>query len=357
MSEREFELYLSLLGRFLGLSAKQRLVITDELRDHLEIRLEELIAGGLSRDEAITQALGEFGDAAELAQHFKYLAFQRRRRFFMRSTIGTITVLAASLLVAVAFWPAESTSIPAALPQAVAQAAKPATTEKTGEAEGKEDREDKDIERLLDQTKIKLDFVDTPLKEAVTFIGDMLKIDVILDKRLEDLGVSPDSPITLSLNKREIRARTALEFILQQASPEIDFFAKDGVLTISTSTGTYVTEVYHIANLISNAKVTAASGAGGLGGGGLGPAEGGGGGTPGSGADQFGAALSPAEQLRQVVTATVSPSSWSEAGGEGSASVFGNLLVIKHSPKVQREIRNLLIKMEMTLKEAKNAKP
>ncbi len=57
MSEREFEIYLSLLSRFLRLKPDQRGEIADELRDHLAERLEELTAEGLSREEAIQRAL------------------------------------------------------------------------------------------------------------------------------------------------------------------------------------------------------------------------------------------------------------------------------------------------------------
>src|SRR5882757_1476808 len=105
MPEQDFELYLSLLSRFLRLKYAQRDEIADELRDHLEARLEELAARGLSRDEAIRAALDEFGDAAELANHFTQVAHIRKRRLIMRVTFGTITALAASLLVATAFWP------------------------------------------------------------------------------------------------------------------------------------------------------------------------------------------------------------------------------------------------------------
>ena len=105
MPENEFELYLSLLSRFLRLKPAQHGEIADELRDHLEARLEELSARGLSRDEAIRQALEEFGDAAELANHFTHLAHVRKRRLIMRFTFGTVATLAASLLVATAFWP------------------------------------------------------------------------------------------------------------------------------------------------------------------------------------------------------------------------------------------------------------
>src|SRR5260370_13428595 len=105
MPEQDFELYLSLLSRFLRLKPAQRDEIADELRDHLEERLEELAARGLSRGEAIKAALDEFGDAAELAQHFTQAAHIRRRRLILRYTVGTVAALAASLLIAAAFWP------------------------------------------------------------------------------------------------------------------------------------------------------------------------------------------------------------------------------------------------------------
>ena len=46
MSEHEFELYLRLLGKFLRLTPGQEADVADELRDHLEARLEELSRGG-----------------------------------------------------------------------------------------------------------------------------------------------------------------------------------------------------------------------------------------------------------------------------------------------------------------------
>src|SRR5579872_4773066 len=105
MAEQDFELYLSLLSRFLRLKSAQRQEIADELRDHLEERLDELTARGLSHEAAIRAALEEFGDAAELANHFTQVSRTRKRRMIMRLTFGTTAALAASLLVATAFWP------------------------------------------------------------------------------------------------------------------------------------------------------------------------------------------------------------------------------------------------------------
>jgi hypothetical protein len=105
MSEQEFELYLKLLSRCLGLTPAQREQIADELRDHLEERLEELARAGVPREKAVVQALDEFGDAAVLAGDFAAIARLKRRRFLMRLSLGSVGALAAGLLIAFAFWP------------------------------------------------------------------------------------------------------------------------------------------------------------------------------------------------------------------------------------------------------------
>lgn len=121
MPDPEFDLYLSLLSRFLRLKPAQRDEIADELRDDLEQRLEEFAAAGLSREAAIRAALDELGDAAELAKHFTHLAQVRRRRLIMRLTFGTVAALCAVALLATAFWPAH----PQAPMPNVADAGKP----------------------------------------------------------------------------------------------------------------------------------------------------------------------------------------------------------------------------------------
>src|SRR5579859_4000421 len=105
MSEQEFELYLKLLSRCLNLTAAQREQISDELRDHLAERLEELARAGVPREKAVMQALDEFGDAAVLAGHFTSIARLKRRRLIMRLSLGSVAVLASAILIAIAFWP------------------------------------------------------------------------------------------------------------------------------------------------------------------------------------------------------------------------------------------------------------
>ena len=67
MSQQEFETYLALLTRLLKVPPAQREDLAEEFRAHLEDRLEELLASGMEQDQAVRQAVGEFGDAAVLA--------------------------------------------------------------------------------------------------------------------------------------------------------------------------------------------------------------------------------------------------------------------------------------------------
>ena len=71
MTKRDFDTFLATLRQALKTNRRGREVIIGELRDHLLERLDELVAQGASREEAITRALEEFGDVAVLTAHFK----------------------------------------------------------------------------------------------------------------------------------------------------------------------------------------------------------------------------------------------------------------------------------------------
>ncbi|MEZ6065553.1 MAG: permease prefix domain 1-containing protein [Planctomycetaceae bacterium] len=105
MPDQDFDLFLSLLSKLLRFDPRQAQAVRDELRDHLEERYEALRAEGKSRDEAIRQAVEEFGDAASLAQEFAQLAQLRRKRWIMRATFAGSLLLLSGLTLAILFWP------------------------------------------------------------------------------------------------------------------------------------------------------------------------------------------------------------------------------------------------------------
>jgi hypothetical protein len=270
MSEQEFELYLKLLSRCLGLTSGQREQISDELRDHLEERLEELAGTGVPRDQAVLQALDEFGDAAVLAGHFTTIAHLKRRRFLMRLSLGSVVALAAALLVAFAFWP-ENHAVRG--PQVVlAQNKIQQTFQRDGAKTTGSDKFER-IQPLIgmkatpsaskphepaaehhalvehplssdlgknpkieEALEAKVDFTidPQPLKDAMDFIAQRYQIPILLDtKSLEDASV--DSSAEVRMPYSGMKVRQLLTLLLQQGSQPLAFYIEDGILRVSTS--------------------------------------------------------------------------------------------------------------------------
>ena len=105
MNDREFENYLALLSGMLRLRRTQQSDIAGELRDHLIEHVAELERRGVPHEQAVREALTEFGDAAALAASFSALVRTRRRRLIMRCTIGTTLVMAGLMIGVFAFRP------------------------------------------------------------------------------------------------------------------------------------------------------------------------------------------------------------------------------------------------------------
>ena len=397
MPEQEFELYLSLLSRFLRLKPAQHGEIADELRDHLEARLEELTARGLSREEAIRQALDEFGDAAELANHFTHLALVRKRRLVMRFTFGTVAALAASLLVATAFWP-ETHNSPAPN-RAIAQvgglagaAAGSGAPVPSGAAPIKADGDAKSLiefklsKRLGVENPLRLE--DLAFSDAIDFLSNEVEVDILFDKaNIVDNGIALDQPVNLKIAHTTLTARVALDLVLEQV--KLSYTIRDGFIMITTPEHANEILVYNVKDLVQGSPMTgegvggphagppgmmpgSAKGMGGMaammggmtggpapkhrvgprhgggfiGGGGVAPAEGAaGGGTGGGGGGFFGGGATPireTDSLAELIASTIDPESWDEAGGSGSIVQYRELLVVKNSQTVHGKIKVLL---------------
>jgi len=235
MSDREFEIYLSLLQRLLRLSARQRAEIAEELRGHLEERCEELVREGYSRAEAIQAALDEFGDAAELAQQFTQIALQRRRRLIMRWSMATTAVAAGLFVLLTAFWPGGDRSV-----QEFQVAAQPAKTakKKAVSEEAKPNRQiaheyNPDHARKQAEEKLKmpisLDFADTPLARVLDFIRDATDLCVVCDRvSMEEEGVTPQTPVTVYVQDTSLA--NALELLLDPM--QLGFTLREGVIFV-----------------------------------------------------------------------------------------------------------------------------
>jgi hypothetical protein len=141
-----------------------------------------------------------------------------------------------------------------------------------------------------------MEFIETPLKDAIQILKDAHNIPIELDvKKLEEAGVNIDTPVTKNLSG--ITLRSALRLLLNDL--ELTYVVRDEVLLITTpeeAESQLITKVYPVGDLVVpigiNSNMFGLGGVGGLnGGGGMGGGFGGGmggGGMMGGGGGGFG---------------------------------------------------------------------
>ena len=249
MSEREFEIYLTLLTRLLKLSPRQRQAIEQELRAHLEERLEDLLARGHSRDEAIAAALEEFGDTAGLADEFTRVARTARlRRRIMQTSIGTIAAAAAIILAVTFLLPEQRPGVPDQ-PRAQAQEEQPEL-----DADAIADAPVVGVGDTLDDPlsqRISLDISMTPVS-AIAHVAQKLDLNFHVNERaIREAfdGDHPKSAVNMELD--DVQGKTALDLIIH-GEPDLAYLVRDNVLVVTT-TGEVgrraVTRVYEVSDL------------------------------------------------------------------------------------------------------------
>src|SRR5689334_3336748 len=82
------------------------------------------------------------------------------------------------------------------------------------------------------QEPTKLEFIETPLNEAVAYLQDLHGIAIQLDRKaLEDAHVFADVPVTLSVDN--VSLRTSLKLLLRPF--DLAYVVEDDVLLITTT--------------------------------------------------------------------------------------------------------------------------
>ncbi|WP_254512722.1 permease prefix domain 1-containing protein [Anatilimnocola floriformis] len=368
MNPHEFDNYLTLLTSLLRIRGEQRDVIAQELRAHLEDRLDDLLARGVDRDTAVRMALEDFGDAAGLAANFSLLVRNRRRRWFVKVTSYSTAVLVLLALGVIAIWP-ERRPGPAP-PQAQAQAVAKNGPQIPEQGPTKPTADNSLSDKLA--LRVTAEFSQTPLEDVLAFLADTSDVQMFINRKaLESEGLELSAPITINLKK--VRLDMLLELVLEQASTNgsLAYVERDGILIVSTSTnleGASEVRVYNCRDLLNFEEPRGprampgmgmppiGGGAGGImlpgpgpGGppgavpgmpGGMGPMGGGG---FGGGEDKpLTEAQQRAESLKQLLQTAVKPSSWSEVGGIGTISEYNGLIVINHDAKTHKQVENVL---------------
>ncbi len=348
---------------------EQREVAISELRDHLLATYEDALAEGANEEDAIQATLVECGDVASLVRTYRGNFSSQESRWMMRLSTAALAAGVLAIIGLATFWPGEHA--PPLVAQAQAQFGGEGGTAAGGAPGGRTTVISDAMEVNNATTKTKLakpmaiDFVETPLADVIAFIADKAGIETYINKRtLDEAGVALDSPITISL--KQVRGDMLLELVLQQVGgDQIDYTVRDGIVVITdvvSLDGASEVKAYPVSDLLKlHATEAKREGGGELGGGavpgGPGAPMGSGGFPPGGGGVFSGGGLINAtprdvpqnvQQLINVLQNTVSPDSWSDAGGYGTVTYYGEMLVVRQNARTHREIDKVLTMLRET---------
>ena len=400
MSNDEFETWLSLVGRLLGLSERQQQQIGEELRDHLESRVADLLESGMDKQSAVMQAVEEFGDAAVLAKNLQSVSLANRKRWMMRfMTLATAGLFLVAVLT-MAMWPQEARF--GSPSQSVAQDQDPfgsgddgtnanpfakgggPAVAATAKAVDKIQPSARSMSNMKIREKLKQSFdlvYDAELfGDVKAHLSEQLKLNIVVHQNLA--GVLDDDT-EFSANLADVRLSDGLRMMLNPV--DATYAIKNGVLLIicidDESEPDFLSrhmidvgEVLALINTMERNRIgkpiarAVRGGGGGFGGGGN---KGGGGGfciSPQevAGSQKGGDSEQPVQVMPQqhqeimtaerllieTVTRVVNPDQWvaSGSGNNSDLTCIGGVLVVLSNESLAEEVQDFVTDLEYQLK-------
>jgi type II secretory pathway component GspD/PulD (secretin) len=176
------------------------------------------------------------------------------------------------------------------------------------------------IQHQLEQPAV-VEFVDTPLADAVGFLAEKFDLPLHIDQRaLDEAGLDRATPITLVVPK-PVKLSTILRLIGRRY--DVAFVPDDDILLLTTVPAAeqmLVARVYPVADLMQATDVPPGT-----------PP------VPGKARRQY-------DELLVVIKRSVAPDSWVDVGGPGEISSMPELgvLVILQTPDAQQAVARLL---------------
>ncbi len=198
-AERTVSAWLDVLVRLLRLPQPAQDEIRQELQGHLSERIRDLILAGHTEDQATRTAIGELGEASDLAQRYKDANQFAKRRLVMNLTLLTACLGVAGI--GVVTLTGSDDQIKASIFQA---------PEPSGLA----------AESL--EAKIDVAFNQTPLEDVLDFLGQQIERPLYVHwSDLEDQGLYREE-MELTLNVSGLSLKRTMELVLDQINDYVD---------------------------------------------------------------------------------------------------------------------------------------
>ncbi|MCO8122078.1 hypothetical protein NHH03_10040 [Stieleria sp. TO1_6] len=160
------------------------------------------------------------------------------------------------------------------------------------------------IQAALD-SETSFNFVETPLAEAVQVLSTMHDIPIVIDYRaLEEIGLTKDQGVNLSLSKTSLRS--ALRLLLRDL--DMTYMIKNEVLQLTTRAAAENSLILEIYQLPDNLRPKA-------------------------------------EQVIKIISSTIVPDTWETLGGPSSIHGLDHLVVVSTTSDVHDQIKEFLAKL------------
>jgi hypothetical protein len=170
---------------------------------------------------------------------------------------------------------------------------------------------------LASQTRI--EFIEAPLCDVVEYLKDLHGINIVIDtEALDDVGIGSDSPVTLDLEHASLD--TALTVILKQLDLNYAVQAEYLLITNAEEAEAKTTaRVYNVRDALKSPE-------------------------------ELQAYEDDRDELIELITYTVEPTTWCDVGGPGAIEAFRRSLVVSESWKTHRAIDTFLDDLRIALK-------
>ena len=176
-----------------------------------------------------------------------------------------------------------------------------------------------DFEKSTNEVKIEkafkestsLTFIETPLEEACNAITDKHNIPILIDRRaLEEIGLTPDTPVNLSMKK--VRLRSFLRMMLREI--DLTYHVTNDVLLITTidaAESTLATKMFKLDRRLRSDKDT----------------------------------------LIESIQTAVVPETWETLGGPSALICFQDVLIVSAPDDVIYQVDTFLSKLTSAIKQ------
>ena len=299
------ESWLDVLTSMLSLPPSQRTQVRDELEDHLRSRVDDLLIHGKAESDAITTAIAELGETAQLARHIS--SANRTPKSFRRFAMNaTFFVLAGSILTA-----SVSMMMPSAPQQQTGSAAETETMLAAPEEIA--------YASLLDSFTV--DVRNASLADLIEQIDRNIERPLIVHWQLiADLGYDRDAPVDIDADA--IPAGLALTILAERTERDlkdsIAVLEKDNRIEIGTRSQfdrrTREERIYDLSMFASKLPEPATQ--------------------------------DTMLQIRELLQSHVSPDSWVNLGGDAAAATILNTTLVVSAPdRIHTEVTALLSKL------------